>query len=229
MPDSEWTTPIRYEPGALPELLQRLEHSPMLTRPTSITTIGNPALLNEDLFGLFCSARCPGQLVLDTYALTEALRDAGRTVISGFHSPMEKQCLSLLLRGSQPIIICPARAIEAYRLPGELLPPLRGGRLLILSAFEPPENRVTAELAQRRNRFVAAVASRVFIAHAEPQSGTERLARELMSADIEVLTLPGEQNAVLTGIGAVPITAQEVRATIPSVDLADSQLPLFRQ
>jgi len=33
-------------------------------------------------------------------------------VISGFHTPAEKECLRILLRGAQPIIICPARSIE---------------------------------------------------------------------------------------------------------------------
>jgi len=44
-------------------------------------------------------------------------RDDGVTVISGFHTPVEKECLRILLRGSQPVIICPARSIEGMRIP----------------------------------------------------------------------------------------------------------------
>lgn len=44
------------------------------------------------------------------------LRDAGVTVIGEFHSPMEKECLNILLRGSQPIIVCPARSLENMRI-----------------------------------------------------------------------------------------------------------------
>jgi predicted AAA+ superfamily ATPase len=46
--------------------------------------------------------------VLRTFAL--ALREAGIPVIGGFHAPMEKECLDLLLRGTQPVVICPARS-----------------------------------------------------------------------------------------------------------------------
>jgi len=33
-------------------------------------------------------------------------------VVSGFHALMEKECLDLLLRGTQPIVICPLASIE---------------------------------------------------------------------------------------------------------------------
>ena len=65
--------------------------------------IGNPDILKRPLVGLFCSIRCPGSVILRTYDLARALRDAGVPVIGGFHSPMEKECLDLLLRGRQPV------------------------------------------------------------------------------------------------------------------------------
>jgi hypothetical protein len=48
----------------------------------------------------------------------ELLRGAGIPIIGGFHSPMEKECLDLLLRGQQPIVICPARSIQGMRICG---------------------------------------------------------------------------------------------------------------
>jgi HEPN domain-containing protein len=35
----------------------------------------------------------------------------GVTVVGGFHAPMERECLTILLRGAQPVILCPARNI----------------------------------------------------------------------------------------------------------------------
>ena len=87
--------------------------------PPTIECIGNTALLGEPAIALFCSRQCPGALVNATYDLAQRLRDAGKTVIGGFHSPMEQECLRLLLRGGQPVIICPARAIQDYRLSSE--------------------------------------------------------------------------------------------------------------
>ena len=53
---------------------------------------------------------------LGAIAVCRILRDAGVAVIGGFHSPIEKDCLDLLLRGTQPVIICPARNIENMRI-----------------------------------------------------------------------------------------------------------------
>ena len=54
-----------------------------------------------------CSVPPPGKVILTTYDQAAKWRDAGRCIVSGFHSPVEKECLQILLRGSQPIIICP--------------------------------------------------------------------------------------------------------------------------
>jgi hypothetical protein len=56
---------------------------------------------------LFCSARCPGSVILRAYDQAAQWRDTGHCVISGFHSPVEKECLRILLRGEPPFTICP--------------------------------------------------------------------------------------------------------------------------
>ena len=91
--------------------------------PETIWARGNIALLtdreahlNGDLWALFCSNRCPGQIILKSHELAQQFRASGRPTIGGYHSPVEKECLRVLLRGSQPIILCPARSIENMRL-----------------------------------------------------------------------------------------------------------------
>jgi hypothetical protein len=81
-----------------------------------LSALGNLDLLALSKTALFCSARCPGRAILAVYDQVTRWRDAGRCIISGFHSPVEKECLRILLRGSQPIIICPARSLEKLRL-----------------------------------------------------------------------------------------------------------------
>jgi hypothetical protein len=58
---------------------------------------------------LFCSARCPGRAILAAHDQAALWRDEGRCVVGGFHSPVEEECLRILLRGRQPVIVCPAR------------------------------------------------------------------------------------------------------------------------
>jgi hypothetical protein len=68
-----------------------------------VGVLGAIEILQEPALGLFCSIRCPGKAILAVYDLARALRDAGVPVISGFHTPMERECLDLLLRGEQPL------------------------------------------------------------------------------------------------------------------------------
>ena len=80
-------------------------------------TRGNLQLLEESLTAFFCSVPCPGDLILKAYDLARTMRDAGVPVIGGFQTPMVKECLRLLLRGSQPVVICPARGIDNMQVP----------------------------------------------------------------------------------------------------------------
>lgn len=145
--------------------------------PEQVALAGNSAHLALPITALFCSGRCPGKLILRTYDQAAKWRDEGHCVISGFHSPVEKECLRILLRGSQPVIICPARAIPK-RIPAEWRKPLDDGRLLILSFFPETQTRITADLAARRNELVAALADDVFVAHATPGGRLETSLRQ---------------------------------------------------
>ena len=127
---------------------------------------GNLRLLEEPLTALFCSARCPGDLILMTYDLARVLRNTWTPVIGGFQTPMERECLRLLLRGKQPVVVCPARSIDNMRIPRDWRGPLNEGKLLVISPFLGTVRRATAESAAQRNELVASLAAQVFIAHA---------------------------------------------------------------
>ena len=162
---------------------------------------GSLHLLEAPLTALFCSNRCPGELILKTYDLTRAMREAGVPVIGGFQTPMEKEFLRLLLRGPQPVVVCPARGIENMRVPRDWRDPLETGRLLVLSPFRPNQRRPTANTAAQRNEFVATLAHRVFIAHAHPGGKTDAFARRLSEAGKPMLTLDSPANANLVALG----------------------------
>jgi predicted Rossmann fold nucleotide-binding protein DprA/Smf involved in DNA uptake len=117
------------------------------------------------------------------------MRDEGATVISGFHSPIEKECLRILLRGKQPIIVCPARAIETMRIPTECRAAFEAGRILFVSPFARQPERVTKESALRRNEIVAALADDVFIAYTTPGGQTEQMAEMLKRWGVSVISM----------------------------------------
>ena len=166
---------------------------------------GNLRLLDEPLTALFCSRRCPGDVILKAYDLARAMRDAGVPVIGGFQTPMEKECLRLLLRGGQPVVVCPARGIDTMRVPRDWRPALGDGRLLVLSPFPAAVRRPTVEIAAQRNDLVADLAQRVLIAHAAPGGKTEAFARRLAASGKRLLTLDSPANANLVTLGARPV------------------------
>lgn len=176
--------------------------------PDALHAIGNPDILDhggKPTLALFCSSKCPGRLIDKTYDLTQKLRDQGYTVLSGFHSPMEKECLNVLIRSPHPVVVCPARSILNMRIPGEWQPALTDTRMLILSPFDGGTTRPTAATAQVRNTFVAALADRVLIAHATPGGKLAKLARTALAWGKPVHTLEDEANAHLTALGAEPL------------------------
>lgn len=116
---------------------------------------------------------------MQPYDLMKNIRESGITVIGGFHSPMERECLNILLKGKQPIIFCPARSIDGMRIQPEYKTRLDEGRLLILSPFAKEEKRISSERALYRNRFVAALADAILIPHAAANSNTEQLCRDI--------------------------------------------------
>ena len=174
-----------------------------------IKSKGSARLLEEPLTAVFCSQRCPGDLILKTYDIARAMRDAGVPVIGGFQTSMEKECLRLLLRGSQPVVICPARGIDNIRVPRDWRPALDDGRLLVLSPFPVTVRRPTAGVAARRNDLVAGLAAQVFIAHAAPGGKTEAFARKLAASGKPLLTLDSPANENLVEMGAKTIQLHE--------------------
>jgi predicted Rossmann fold nucleotide-binding protein DprA/Smf involved in DNA uptake len=162
--------------------------------PPQITALGSLDWLALPKTALFCSARSPGNVILAAHDQAARWRDKGRCIISGFHSPIEKECLLILLRGNQPVIICPARGIENMRVPPDWKKPLADSRLLILSAFGASEKRVTKNLASDRNRIVAALADEVVFAHAAPGGDLDELKRLVQTWSIPYHVLNGSSS-----------------------------------
>ena len=187
--------------------------------PETIWARGNTVLLtdrdkflNENLWALFCSSKCPAQIILKAHELAQQFRESGIPTIGGYHSPVEKECLRVLLRGSQPIILCPARSIENMRLNPAWKEALAEGRLLILSIFDSKHRRSTAASASKRNAFVAALADKICIAHASEGSKTLQFAQQVSEWGKPLFTFDVPANKPLFHCGA-----QRVEDFVPEI------------
>jgi predicted Rossmann fold nucleotide-binding protein DprA/Smf involved in DNA uptake len=183
--------------------------------PPTVIARGNLDLLHNKqhhpLVAVFCSIKCSETIIQQTYELAHALREAGVTVISGFHSPLEKECLSILLQGEQPVIACPARSIERLRLPATWRTILEDGRLLLLSPFEEEQKRPTSARALVRNQFIAALADVVLITHATPGGKSESFCHELSTEGKPLFALDTVENTNLFNLGAEPLRPEQIK------------------
>lgn len=143
----------------------------------AIHAIGNLDLLRLPLTALFCSRKCPGDAILKAYDLARELREKETPVISGFHTPVEKDMLGILLKGKGSVVICPARGLEGMRIAEKFQERLRKGQLLFCSVADLKGKRVTAGLAEERNQLVVALAEEWNFAYVERGGRLEGLSR----------------------------------------------------
>ena len=160
------------------------------------------AKLGHRLLGLICSIQCPGSIVIQTFDAMRELRDAGVVVIGGFHSPMERECLDILLRGSQPVVMCAARRLRGLRIGAAARKALKDGRLLVITPFGDQVKRTTAAQAVQRNELVAALADAVLVPYVTPGGKAEATARNILARGQPLFTFGNENNAHLIEAGA---------------------------
>jgi predicted Rossmann fold nucleotide-binding protein DprA/Smf involved in DNA uptake len=172
--------------------------------------MGDPAILRHRLLGFICSIQCPGSIVIKTLDAIRMLRDAGVTVVGGFHSPMEKECLDILLRGNQPVILCAAKGLVGLRIGQTPREAVKDGRLLIVSPFAANVRRTTPARAIQRNDLVAALADALLVPYVAPGGKAWTAARNALARRQTVYTSAGEENSSLISSGAKPIEARAI-------------------
>lgn len=185
----------------------------------AISVLGNLVCLRPPILALLCSVRYPGDIILQMYDLAGALREQAVVVVSGFHAPLERDCLTWLLHGQQPVILCPARSLDRMRVPLEWRTPADHGRLVLLSPFGSGERRIAQRQAVARNQFVAALADAMLIAHAAPGGQLLRLAATFAGLEKPLLTPPSPANDPLLVPGARVVDPAQVATWWPTGSL----------
>ena len=202
-----------YESGA-PDTPVALRRCTDAGSVPAFTLKGDPGILDSTRIGFFCSVRCPGDVILKTYDLVRMLRETDATIIGGFQSPMEKECLDLLLRGAASVVVCPARGLGRMRIPKNWQEPLAEGRLLILSFFADRIRRPTAAIAAQRNAYIAALADRILVAHAEKGGKIEALCKDALAAGKPVFAIDSPDNAHLVELGVVLVQVENFASLV---------------
>ena len=168
----------------------------------ALNALGDVSILQQPLLGVLCSVKCPTNLILKAHDVTRELADQGQAVISGFQSPIEKEMLTVLLRGNGSIVVCPARGLDGMRIPMDWRPAIDAGKMLVISPFGEQVKRPTDELARQRNHFVATLAARILFIHARAGGSLESLLREMLVTEKPFYAIQNGANDHLLQLGA---------------------------
>lgn len=166
---------------------------------------GNAPLLVQRPVAFFCSRSCPGDIILKAQDWANARGLSEAPVISGFHTPVERDVQRILLRGKAPVIYVLARSPEGARLTAALRIAEKAGLAQIISPFAVAVRQTTARTAEQRNRHILTLCDSVLIAHASPGGKTEALAVDAIAAGLSVFTLPSPSNENLRNAGALTL------------------------
>jgi hypothetical protein len=168
--------------------------------PKEFSFIGEGDLLHRPCLGFLCSARCSGDALLAAYEISKKLDPAGEPVLGGFHSPMERQFLEILLVRHVPVIVCVPRPLKGMRVPTAWRVPIEEGRLVLISPVLSGSRRFSRSDAEVRNAIVAAVANPLFIPFAFPGGSIERLLSTCAAWGKTILTVECNTQPLLRSV-----------------------------
>lgn len=196
------------------KIAQKQRLNPSVVRETSapfgmpdLHILGEKAILNRPKLALFCSVKSPGKLILEAYDLCQRLREQGITVGGGFHSPMEQECMRILLKSRNHVVWCLARGLRKRPSP-EFKKSIADARLLMVTPFAQTVRRQTEVTCIKRNRVVAEMSLAVLVVHAAPGSKIAALCRELLVTGKPVYTFAHPANEAIIEAGALTIAAE---------------------
>ena len=159
-----------------------------MSKPVQIATLGDASILNLPKVGFLSSRKVPPAAVMKCYDWATGMRDKGVCVMGGFQSPLERDVLTFLLKGKQPVIWVLAHKLWAEKgIPKSYREPIAAGRLLVVSPVSQTATRVDARTATIRNRYILEHSEKVVFAAIDPNGVLFRLIGEYPDLQCQVL------------------------------------------
>ena len=157
---------------------------------------------SQSPIAFFCSNACPGDIILKAQDWANTRDPDSAPVVGGFHTPVEREVLRILLRGRAPVVLVLARSLTGWRAPRAIRDAAIIGAAEVIAPFGSDQRRTTRDTAEVRNRHILTICSEALFAHASPGGKTEALAACARSAGVPITTLPSPSNSNLVDLGA---------------------------
>ena len=104
--------------------------------------------------------------------------EAGKVIVSGFHSPLEQQVLRSAMRRGGRVVKVLARGMESCKPKREEREPMLTGNMLTVTTFPPTARRTCRAAALKRNQLVLALSEERCVPWVEPESPLREMAAE---------------------------------------------------
>ena len=140
-----------------------------------LTMLGEKSIWELPKTAFLSSSKFSAVSVLKSYDFASEMKIAGRCVMSGFQSKLERDVFDFLLDGDSPLIMVLARGMFDPA-PVKLRKHIASGRLLIVSTFDKRVKRPHRGLASKRNQFIVDNADEVVFGHIYSGGMLEQLA-----------------------------------------------------
>ena len=159
-----------------------------LNTTAQITTLGDASIFDLPKVGFLSSRKVPPAAVMKCYDWATEMRDKGVCVMGGFQSPLERDVLTFLLQGKQPVVWVLAHKLWTEKsIPKAYREPIDAGRLLVVSPVAQTARRVDARTATIRNRYILKHSEKVVFATIYPNGTLSRLIGEYPDLQWQVL------------------------------------------
>jgi predicted Rossmann fold nucleotide-binding protein DprA/Smf involved in DNA uptake len=150
---------------------------------------GNIDLIKLPKTAFLCSRTVPASAVLACYDWAIQQREQGHCVISGFHSPIEKDVVHYLLKGTQPIIVVLARGFKET-MNHEFIKPLEQGKLLIISPFDAQVKRITSRTVLVRHQTMIDLADDIAVGYISKNGQLDTLLTPVTKPIFHITAIP---------------------------------------
>ena len=138
---------------------------------------GNADLLSNSLTAFFASRVCPALAIRAGLAWTLEQVHAGGTVVGGFHSPLERSVLNLLMEARNPVVAVLAREVASARLPVGWRVAIQQGHMAVVSQAV-GRRHLDHDRSTSRNDLVVRLADRIVVAHVSESGSLAAQVRE---------------------------------------------------
>ena len=181
----------------------------------TLWSLGDSSILSRRLLGIVSARQTDSDLALKSSQLLKQLALPKQAAfIGGWHSPLEKEALKVVLAAAVPLVFCIPKALDRFVMSVDMENRVNDRQVLLLTHCSPKAKRITRNASIRRNQMVADLAGALLVLSAPAGSSSLSLAKLALRHGKPVLTPEHRMNQELLAYSALPATLDNIRTAL---------------